>query len=318
MKEDAMAMPMLATRRQLLSLFLGLMMVSTFVAADEGNSSAVAIADCAECHDTLAGAFSRNPHSVLDADGWELPDQAAFSCEACHGDVSVHLEEAGDDGTIFAFHPADGARTRSERCLSCHAETHPRFSASSHARAGLACNDCHTVHGAGRLEPTPLLAPPGPIERLAGVDRASAACFSCHPQPFAQFEMNERHRLREGTLGCASCHDPHAPQSRRLLGGFKQEKCITCHTNIGGPFVFEHGASRVEGCTACHDPHGSPNRHLLKFQNVAELCFSCHAEVPQFHFGFNPAAPPRFNLSTQCTNCHSSIHGSNFDPHFLQ
>jgi hypothetical protein len=49
---------------------------------------------------------------------------------------------------------------------------------------------------------------------------------------------------------------------------------------------------------------------MLLFQNVAELCFSCHATVPGFH--------ARFTLETQCTNCHSSIHGSNFDPFFLK
>ena len=29
-------------------------------------------------------------------------------------------------------------------------------------------------------------------------------------------------------------------------------------------------------------------------------------------------APSRFGLDTQCTNCHSQIHGSNFHPRFLR
>jgi len=57
---------------------------------------------------------------------------------------------------------------------------------------------------------------------------------------------------------------------------------------------------------------------MLAHQRVAELCFGCHAAVPAFHAGTNPAAPPRFGLDTQCTNCHSAIHGSNFDPFFLR
>jgi hypothetical protein len=40
--------------------------------------------------------------------------------------------------------------------------------------------------------------------------------------------------------------------------------------------------------------------------------------VPAFHGGANLAAPPRFGLDTQCTNCHAAIHGSNFDPLFLR
>jgi uncharacterized paraquat-inducible protein A len=49
---------------------------------------------------------------------------------------------------------------------------------------------------------------------------------------------------------------------------------------------------------------------MLKFQNVAEACFSCHAVVPSFH--------SRFTAETPCTNCHSTIHGSNFHPAFLK
>ena len=95
-----------------------------------------------------------------------------------------------------------------------------------------------------------------------------------------------------------------------LLGGFKQQQCTSCHTDKEGPFVFEHGSQRVEGCVACHDPHGSPNRHLLTFQSVADLCYSCHGVVPGFH--------TRFIADSQCTNCHSTIHGSNFDPFLLK
>ena len=146
----------------------------------------------------------------------------------------------------------------------------------------------------------------------------TAICFDCHGEIFSQFAFNERHRLQEGVLDCTSCHDPHARQTRRLLGGFKQTQCTGCHSDKDGPFVFEHQASRSEGCTACHSPHGAPNRHLLTHQNVAEMCYACHAAVPQFHTGFSPVAPVRFGLDSQCTNCHSAIHGSNFHPAFLQ
>ena len=278
--------------------------------AEEG--AAVEEAACALCHEDLVSAFARNPHRLA----YEATTgHAGSTCQSCHGEAETHLDEGGGLGNIGSFGPDTLPRERSARCLTCHQESHPRFRASHHARAGLACNDCHAVHdGVGAAA----ARAPDPFVRLSGLDRASAQCIGCHPQAGAEFEMNERHRLHEGTLACTSCHDPHAPSSRRLLGGFKQQACVSCHTDTGGPFVFEHGASRVEGCTACHSAHGSPNRHLLTFQNVAELCYSCHTEVPQFHFGFNPTAPPRFDLTSQCTNCHSAIHGSNFDPHFLQ
>ena len=95
------------------------------------------------------------------------------------------------------------------------------------------------------------------------------------------------------------------------LGGFKDEACIRCHTDKGGPFLFEHGSSRVEGCTICHEPHGSPNRHLLITQSISDLCFSCHTFAPAFHKGFD-------SRTTNCTSCHSTIHGSNLSRIFIK
>jgi predicted CXXCH cytochrome family protein len=66
----------------------------------------------------------------------------------------------------------------------------------------------------------------------------------------------------------------------------------------------------VEGCVACHTPHGSVNRHMLHFQSTADLCFSCHVDIPGFH--------ARFNRTTNCVNCHSAIHGSQMNPFFLR
>ena len=108
-------------------------------------------------------------------------------------------------------------------------------------------------------------------------------------------------------------HD-HGRIGRVRLAGFKQEACIDCHTDKGGPFIFEHGSSKVDGCVACHTPHGSVNRHMLTFQATGDLCYSCHAVLPSFHGG----TPQRFTANTNCTNCHSSIHGSNFDPFFMK
>jgi DmsE family decaheme c-type cytochrome len=155
-----------------------------------------------------------------------------------------------------------------------------------------------------------------PVTERNEIGESSALCADCHAASLAQFDLNERHSLE--TVECVSCHNPHAPENRRMLGGFRQQACAACHLDKEGPFVFEHAASRVEGCTACHTPHGSPNRHLLTHQRVGELCYSCHAVVPQFHLGFSPVAPPRFDLDTQCTNCHVTIHGSNLNEAFLQ
>lgn len=238
---------------------------------------------CAQCHEDQVAAFKAAIH-------------AGSNCSDCHGDAAKHMEEG--EGAIFAFKEADTPNAKSARCLKCHQGNHSRFFASSHGKASMACTDCHKAHA------------PAPMQSKM---TASKSCHACHEDVFAQFKLNERHRLQEGILGCGDCHNPHEPAARERLGGFKHEACLKCHTDKGGPFIFEHGASRIEGCSACHEVHGSPNRHMLLFQNSSDLCFSCHTTSPNWHqyFSFN-------HDTTNCVTCHSTIHGSNFDHLFLK
>lgn len=293
------------------AILLLLPLCAVGVAAQEDGGMTWSAEECGACHTDLVASFSNNPHSVLDDNAALLPEGSGSSCTSCHGDAARHIEEGGGVGNIFNFGDQHLASTRVEACQECHGNAHPRFLSSPHARAGMDCTSCHGMHGED-VEP-PMLK--GDLHTADGwpsdqVSESSASCYECHADVFDQFAFNERHRLQEDILECVSCHDPHAPATRTMLGGFKQQQCIECHQDKGGPWVFEHPAQRVEGCVACHTPHGSPNRHLLKFQNVAELCYSCHAAVPGFH--------ARFTLESQCTNCHSTIHGSNFDPFFLK
>ena len=271
---------------------------------------------CSTCHRDEFDALGQTPHGVLESEEFLQQSGEVVGCLACHGDSSEHIRNGGGRGSIFAFGEED-AGVQTGRCLSCHLEDHPRYTASTHASAGLSCATCHQIHSSGL--PSPVLL--RDLDASAGTERPpgiSSQCLYCHRDVSAQFAFTERHRLEEGVIDCASCHDPHQPLERSLFGAVGQEQCSSCHSDKGGPFVFEHGASLVEGCTSCHTPHGSPNRHLLLNQQVGELCVSCHATVPQFHLGFNPAAPSQFGLDTQCTDCHVTIHGSNFDPFFLR
>lgn len=272
---------------------------------------------CGDCHEEYVDAAELGPHSVFEEPEWSLADagfDVEVSCETCHGDATQHLEDEGSEGTMITF---DDTVPTEAPCLSCHQDTHPRFLSSPHAQAGMSCTTCHSIHSPDPAGP-PLLRAVVAAAEMAKLRGASATCYDCHMDQFAQFEFNERHRLQEGILECTSCHDPHAPATRAMLTSAAKKPCVSCHTDKEGPFVFEHGSVMGEGCTTCHSPHGSPNRHMLAHQDMGELCFSCHAEVPQFHFGFNPAAPPAFDTATNCVNCHSAIHGSNFDPFFLQ
>lgn len=268
--------------------FIGLTFFTTgFLSTAKPATQETNIGICAECHEDLAKAFMSKPHSELN------------SCTACHGEAEKHLEEEGG-APIFAFKSTDIPNEKSKKCLACHIRTNPRFLASPHGKASLDCTTCHVMHSE---KTKTFLLKTSPTK----------SCFTCHEDVFSLFRLNERHRLQEGIMSCTTCHNSHEPAIRERLAGFKHESCLKCHTDKGGPYLYEHGASRIEGCTACHEVHGTPNRHMLTHQSTSDLCFSCHAAAPSWH------SPPRFtSRSTNCTVCHSPIHGSNLSKIFLK
>jgi DmsE family decaheme c-type cytochrome len=274
---------------------------------------------CGKCHRGRLATIDSSPHGSLDREGFAKRAGAASSCSACHGEVTEEQtfegglsEFARSQGcqAVFAFTEAESPAVKAQRCLTCHTRERPLFPQGRHALSGMDCTSCHDLcseQSSGRWALQRAFTQYG---SAIDVTIASATCWECHGDVVAEFDLNEKHRLEEGIVECISCHDPHRPEPRAHLGGFKQQQCAVCHVDKNGPFMFEHPPVRVEGCSACHTAHGSPNRHLLHFQAVAELCFGCHDLVPGFH--------SRFTLETQCTNCHSSIHGSFLDPRFLR
>ena len=289
-----------------LTLALGIVLAAVVAGASAQEAVEAEAPVCYDCHDPVH--MSHTVHSALDTRDLAAKADAENSCQACHGDPTEHMDSGGEEGTIFNFGDNVATADKIARCQTCHGGAHPGFKKSNHARAGMDCTTCHTAHDEeakfAQLKPWPETESSHESLRVSGV------CQECHAEVFAQFAYNERHKLHEGIVECNDCHDPHERSGRMLLGGFKRAMCANCHADKDGPFVFEHGSSRVDDCIACHTPHGSPNRHLLLYQNVAELCFSCHTAVPGFH--------SRFTLESQCTNCHVSIHGSNLDHAFLR
>jgi DmsE family decaheme c-type cytochrome len=192
-------------------------------------------------------------------------------CEACHGPGADHVAEAAgrESEACARSRGGDSAADRSAVCLKCHAgaESLHDFKASATPCAGVACNDCHRMHGGTREK---LLAKKTPD-----------LCYGCHLEVRAKFSLPEHHKVNEGVVGCLDCHRPHGAATRPMMRGSNDRTCFRCHGDLEGPFVFEHVGLVTEGCARCHDPHGSVNRHLLIRQQVAQLCYECHTVTPQ-------------------------------------
>ncbi len=272
------------------------------LAAARQEAGYVGTETCQVCHEAQTANYRGSVHGHT-----ETPDLGVGGCESCHGPGERHIEDPETVHMIFASADVEhSAQERAGQCLTCHVDDAATFDyrSSDHLAGAIDCAACHQPHAAAGRDQLRL-------------DTSVESCLGCHEELRADFNLNERHRVLEGMVTCADCHEQHGSSTRARLGGFTQENCTSCHTDKDGPFLYEHLSVRVEGCTTCHQPHGSVNRHMLPTQNMGELCYSCHIEVPGFHT--SPSGDSfRFDTRTNCVNCHSAIHGSNLHPSFLR
>lgn len=209
-------------------------------------------------------------------------------------------------------------------CADCHAHYTRSFAASPHGRfhredvLGAGQTGCESCHGPGSKH----VATAGAREFIVNPGRDPAACFTCHRQTHAEFNLPYRHPVLEGRLNCVDCHDPHGPDLTKPAGGLAMarlnESCAACHREQARPFVFEHEALR-EGCVTCHQPHGSIAPRLLT-QPDANLCLKCHAQVQlpgAVMIGKTDHAQLLRLGSCWSAGCHTAVHGSNIHPKML-
>jgi DmsE family decaheme c-type cytochrome len=263
------------------------------------------VGDCASCHEkeTSGPAFAHTKHA-----------QGSQSCASCHQNVAEHAlaqAEGKSDGPTPSLKNL-AAGVVNARCLTCH-EKGPQanWHSSVHDRRNVACTSCHSVHAAKSAQ------------ALLRTTTSSDTCFGCHKSERAKSLRTSHHPVREGKMGCTSCHNPHdGSQPKQLLADSTNELCYTCHTEKRGPFLHEHAPVR-EDCTSCHDPHGSNHERLLVAKQPF-LCQRCHfsghgltADNASSLEGL-PVAPPGAtvtrsmrNTERGCKQCHLNIHGSN-------
>jgi DmsE family decaheme c-type cytochrome len=268
-------------------------------AAPTAKAEFVGSDTCASCHEEVAKGFSANPHTKMAL----MHGSTGITCENCHGAGSEHVAGGGDVTKIF--NPAKHSpKEVDEKCLSCHAGAHPDFERSPHAKANVSCISCHSIHKS---------------EDKAQLLKASqpTLCFQCHTDTKAAFNMPFHHKVSEGLVTCSDCHDVHGTFEKSNLKSTADQNavCTKCHTEVRGPFVYEHAPVKAEGCMSCHTPHGSQNARLLNMPSINTLCNQCHSRVANatvhgMGAGSDELAP--------CTSCHTYIHGSNMNQAFLR
>jgi len=266
---------------------------------DTNSADLVGAEVCASCHEAESKGFADNPHMKLALEH----GGAGVTCESCHGAGKAHVEGGGDISKIFD--PAKATTTQvDEMCLGCHAGTHPNFLRSPHAKAGVGCTSCHSIHASA--DKKQLLKAAQPM-----------LCFQCHTDVKPAFDMPFHHKVNEGLVRCSDCHDVHGTFGNNSLRNTADQNmiCTKCHTETRGPFVFEHAAVKAEGCLGCHTPHGSQNARLLNMAQINTLCNQCHSPVAA---GTVHSMNAGSSELTACTSCHTYIHGSNVNPAFLR
>ena len=256
---------------------------------------------CLACHtdqgDSLKGtqhAHARNPRTPMATQG----------CESCHGPGQAHVDDDAK-GHMRKFAQMSAAESN-QACLTCHNRgDHAGWEGSAHDRRNLSCSSCHSVH-----------SPKSEAHQLSKATETQL-CASCHRLQVAKTERAVAHMpVREGKMSCSSCHNPHGSINNvkaLKVGSSVAESCMSCHTEMRGPVLWEHAPVR-ENCASCHDPHGSSNDRMLVVR-MPMLCQRCHVATRHPASIYDNAAitvhKSNRMFGRSCVNCHSNVHGSN-------
>jgi DmsE family decaheme c-type cytochrome len=252
--------------------------------------------DCKTCHEpAFSSSFLHSKHAGVEQ-----------SCQSCHAGAADHARvrmEGTEDKppSVKALKPPEVNKT----CLACHDSGHQaNWTGSLHDRRNVSCISCHSVHDFKSLRAN--------LKTSLEAD----TCYTCHQAIRAKGLRTSHHPVREGKIGCASCHNPHDSTTPKMVSAnWVNEKCLECHTEKRGPFLWEHAPVR-ENCLNCHDPHGSNHDKLLVAKQPF-LCQRCHLNTRHpgsLYDGINALTGTSVSnraIEHACKNCHQNVHGSN-------
>lgn len=272
---------------------------------------------CAECHSEISANFPASPHAALTSDS-SLPIDKK-GCQGCHG--PGHIHQAEENAEVISFTKMS-PKESSAACLRCHEKTLSEFhwKRTEHARADLSCVSCHQIHtdtdkalghGVKKMDPrSAAFVAKVEAKAMLKADEATL-CGSCHPASIAEFRGANHHPVPEGRVVCSDCHSAHPSKNEKVSHDAFKGKCVTCHTEKAGPFIYEHdpvAGFTGDGCQECHRPHGTNNPKMLN-SVTRGLCAQCHTDKLAQHYP---------GQTCWTAGCHVASHGSNTDSHFLK
>lgn len=277
-------------------------------------------AACGACHEKASLGFQNSAHAAFVADS-KLPANKR-GCEGCHGPGGIH--QAEENAEVISFRSMS-PKESSAACLRCHGETlNPtHWKRNEHAKADLSCVSCHQIHTNSdpgfethKLNKGKAADPRRTLFKAAVNPKAmlkadeATLCGQCHQPEVAEFRLANHHPVPEGAMVCSDCHSAHPTKGAKAHTTAGKDSCVKCHTEMAGPFVFEHdpvAGHSSDGCKECHRPHGSNNPKMLTGATRG-LCGQCHTDKVASHYA---------GQTCWSAGCHSSMHGSNTNARFL-
>jgi len=285
-----------------------------YSSGEDPSRRAVACLTCHDPHETRHAHFLR-----------EEPDSL---CAKCHSDKAATLAGGHD----FTTQPeVRNARERTAadvgKCGFCHGVHNAGGPAlwvattDSPADPDDLCVQCHRAGGLAAGKPqTQFRHPTGPATLAAARELVTT-------RPL--FDDDGR-RCPDGSVACASCHDPHATadHSPALLraGPPTSALCTSCHSEqallAGGlhdPRVAPHtwpqtAVESQDQCLACHQAHSNDPARMLwtvaplpEFASSDGACLACHRHTEWGGYGTGPE--PGTTLHPRVMTLDNDVHG---------
>lgn len=167
-------------------------------------------------------------------------EEPAIGCERCHGPAGEHVRRrsAGlPDDSLRDLRQLEPER-RDAICWQCHLRASMWISHPGKNRFSFRPGDLLEEH---------VLVVPEDSDLEQGRPGASVVM-----QLFSSRCYNES----RGTLGCISCHDPHARPAEPDRPSYYQSKCLQCHEDGSCGLSISERSNSPSGnfCISCHMP----------------------------------------------------------------